>query len=307
PVGARYLAMSGAPIANVSGLEGIYWNPAGVDFSQNSANAIFSNRSYIADISINYVAASGRLGDIGSVGLSFRSFNIGDIHETTMDYPDGTGAIFNPTYFVLGLTYSKQLTDRIGVGANFNLVNETIDRVSATGFSFDFGVQYRDLLFVKGLDLGIVVKNYGSSMKFSGNALYRNVVDPNADRGPTYLLVDAATAELPSEIGIGLSYEYKLNEDNVLNFAAAFQNNNYTYDNYKFGAEYTFQKFLSVRGGYLMAPQASTNTPDIYEGVSFGAGINFKQFSGLDLTLDYAYVPVKYFDANHVFAISLGF
>ena len=307
PVGARYLAMSGAPIANVTGLEAIYWNPAGVDFSPNSANAIFSYRSYIADMNINYVAANGRLGDMGSVGLSFRSLNIGDIKETTMDQPDGTGATFSPTYFVLGLTYSKQLTDRIAIGANFNLINETIDRVSASGFSFDFGVQYRDMLEVPGLDLGVVVKNLGSPIKFSGNALFVNAEDPSANRGPTYLMVDAATAELPSEVAIGISYQRKFDEDNMIMIAGTFQNNNYTYDDYKIGAEYSYRNILFVRGGYLFSPQSTDNTPNIFQDYTLGVGLNFKQFSGIDLSVDYAYVPVKYFDANHVFAISFGF
>ena len=307
PVGARYLAMSGAPIANVTGLEAIYWNPAGLDFSPNSANAIFSYRSYIADMNINYVAANGRLGDFGSVGIAFRSLNIGDIKETTMDQPDGTGAIFSPTYFVLGLTYSKQLTDRIAIGANINLINETIDRVSASGFSFDFGVQYRDMLEVQGLDLGVVVKNLGSPIKFSGNALFVNVEDPNANRGPTYLAIDAATAELPSEIAIGLSYQRKFDEDNMVTVSGSFQNNNYTYDDYKIGAEYSYRNILFVRGGYLFSPQSTDNTPNIFQDYTLGLGLNFKQFSGIDLELDYAYVPVKYFDANHVFALSFGF
>jgi hypothetical protein len=307
PVGARYLAMSGAPIANVTGLEAIYWNPAGVDFSPNTANALFSYRSYIADMNISQAAACGRLGDLGTIGISFRSFNIGDINVTTMDQPDGTGATFSPTYFVLGLTYSKQLTDRIGIGVNLNLINETIDRVSASGFAFDFGVQYRDLLEVPGLHLGVVVKNLGSPMKYSGNGLFYSVTDPTASRGPTYLSVDAASAELPSEIVIGLTYQKKIDEENSVSISGAFQNNNYAYDDYKIGAEYSFKDIFYVRGGYLFSPQSTDSTPNIFQDYTLGAGLNLKQFSGMDLSVDYAYVPVKYFDANHVFSISLGF
>lgn len=307
PVGARYLALAGSPIANVTGLEAIYWNPAGVDFSPNSANALFAYRSYIADMNLNYIAASGKLGDLGSIGISFKSLNIGDINVTTMDQPDGTGQIFTPTYFVLGLTYSKQLTDRIGVGANFNLVNETIDRVSASTFSFDIGVQYRDMLQVPGLNLGVVVKNLGSPIKYDGNAMFVNAEAVGANRGPTYYKIDAATAELPSEIAIGLSYQRKIDEENSLTLSGSFVNNNYTYDDYKVGLEYTFKNIFYVRGGYLWSPQSTDNTPNIFQDYTLGAGFNLKEFSGLDLAVDYAYVPVKYFDANHVFSISFGF
>lgn len=307
PVGARYLSMVGAPIANVTGLEAIYWNPAGVDLSPSSANALFSYRSYIADMNMNYVAASGRLGDIGSIGISFRSLNIGDINVTTMDQPDGTGQIISPNYFILGLTYSKQLTDRVSVGANFNLISENIDRVSATAFSFDFGVQYRNLFEVNGLDLGVVVKNLGAPIQYDGNGLYITAEDPAADRGPTFYKFDAASAELPSEISIGLSYQRKLDEQNAVTISGAFQNNNYTYDDYKIGLEYSYRDIFFIRGGYLFSPQSNDNTPNIFQNYSVGAGLNLKEFSGIDLSVDYAYVPVKYFDANHVFSIAFGF
>lgn len=307
PVGAKYLSMAGASISYVKGLESIYWNPAGVDWSPNDANALFSYRSYIADMSMNFVAASGRLGDVGTFGVSFRSLNIGDINVTTMDQPDGTGQIISPTYFVLGLTYSKQLTDRISVGANFNLISETIDRAAASTFAFDFGVQYKDLFALPGFNLGVVVKNLGAPIKYDGNGLYVNANDPGSQRGPTFLKIDAASAELPSEIAIGLSYHRNIDNENSLTGSFSFQNNNYSYDDYKFGLEYSYKNFFSVRGGYLWAPQSDDNTPYIFQNYTLGVGLNLKEFSGLDLSLDYAYVPVKFFDANHVFALSFGF
>lgn len=307
PVGAKYLSLAGASISYVKGLESIYWNPAGVDLSTNDANALFSYRSYIADMSMNFVAASGRLGDIGTVGLSFRSLNIGDINVTTMDQPDGTGQIISPSYFVLGLTYSKQLTDRIAVGANLNLISETIDRANASAFAFDIGVQYSDLFQIPGFNLGVVVKNLGAPIKFDGNGLYVNAEDPNSQRGPTFLKIDAASAELPSEIAIGLSYHKNFDDENSLTGSFSFQNNNYSFDDYKFGLEYSYKNLLHLRGGYLWAPQSDDNTPNIFQNYTLGVGLNLKEFSGIDLSIDYAYVPVEFFDANHVFALSFGF
>ena len=307
PVGARYLAMGGAQIATVSGLEAIYWNPAGVDLSPTDANAIFSYRQYIADMNMDFVAVSGRIGSMGSIGLSFRSLNIGNINVTTMDQPDGTGQILNPNYFILGLTYSKQLTDRVSIGANFNLINESFGRVSGSTFSIDAGVEYNDLFSVSGLAVGVVVKNLGASMKYGGNALFKLAEDPNSDRGPTYYQMDAQASQLPSEVSIGVSYMKKLDDQNSLTVSGTFQNNNYTYDNYKVGLEYSYRNTFYVRGGYVATPQATSETPDIFQNYSLGAGVNLKQFSDIDLELDYAYVPVKYFTANNVFSLRLGF
>ncbi len=307
PVGARYLAMVGSPIASVTGLEAIYWNPAGIDFSPSDANALFSHRSYIADMNMVYAAVSGRLGDFGSVAVSFRSLNIGEINVTTMEQPDGTGQVINPNYFILGLTYSKKLTDRISIGFGLNLINESIDRVAASGFSFDFGVQYKDLFDVPGFALGVVVKNLGSSLEFDGNGLYVDGQSTIGVRGPTFLKIDAASAELPSEISLGLSYEKNFNEDNKITISTTFQNNNFTYDDYKIGLEYGFKDIFYLRGGYLFSPQSTDETPNIFQNYALGVGLNLKQFSNVDLSVDYAYLPVEFFDGNHVFAISFGF
>ncbi len=307
PIGARYLAMSGSAISNVSGLEAIYWNPAGVDLSATDANAMFSYRQYIADMSMNFAAVSGRLGELGSIGLSFRSLNIGDIPVTTMDQPDGTGQIISPSYFVLGLTYSKRLTDRISIGANFNIINESIDRVNATGFSFDFGVEYNNLFSIPGFAVGVVVKNLGPTMTFSGNGLFIQANDPSSQRGPTFYEFSASSADLPSEIGIGLSYRKQFDEENAVMVSGTFQNNNYTYDDYKIGLEYNFKELLYVRGGYLYTPQSTDATPNVWQNYTLGVGVNTKSFSNINLSVDYAYVPAKYFDANNVFSLSFGF
>jgi Type IX secretion system protein PorV len=307
PVGARYLGLSGSAIATVSGLEAIYWNPAGVDLSLNDANAMFSYRQYIADMSMNFAAVSGRLGDLGSIGLSFRSLSIGDIPVTTMDQPDGTGQIITPSYFVLGLTYSKRLTDRVSIGTNFNIISETIDKASATGFSFDFGVEYNNLFDVQGFAVGVAVKNLGPTMAFTGNGTYVAATDPNASRGLTYYKFDASTAELPSEIGIGLSYLRQFDEQNSVQVSATFQNNNFAYDDYRFGAEYNFKNLLYVRAGYLASFQSNDLVPNIWQNYTLGVGVNTKEFSSVDLSVDYAYVPAKYFDANNVFSLRFGF
>jgi hypothetical protein len=153
----------------------------------------------------------------------------------------------------------------------------------------------------------VVVKNLGAPIKYDGNGLYVNAEDPNAQRGPTFLKIDAASAELPSEISIGLSYQRNIDDGNSLTGSFAFQNNNYAYDDYKLGLEYSYKNLLHLRFGYLTSPQADDNTPNIFQKYTLGVGLNLKVFSGLDLSVDYAYVPVKFFDANHVIALSFGF
>ncbi len=306
PVGSRYVATGGSFIATATGLEAIYFNPAGVDLQSSDANMMFSYRSYIADIHMSYFAVSAKFG-FGSVAVSLRSLSFGNIPITTMNFPDGTGGTFNPTYFVLGLTYSKQLTDRISVGVNINLISESFDRVSASTAAMDFGVQYRNLFSVPGLAIGVTVKNLGFPMKYGGPGLWKQATDPKSARGLTFYEVGAQSYNLPSTMSIGLSYTKSLDDMNKIGIAGTFANNNYSYDNYSLGLEYSYNNLIFVRGGYLFSPQATSNVPNIFQNFAAGFGVNLKNVNGMDITFDYAYIPVKYFTANNAFTVKIGF
>lgn len=307
PIGSRYLAMSGSAVSLAVGLEAIYWNPAGVALSESNANAMFSYRKYFAGMTMNFLAVSTSLGDLGTFAFSFRSLDVGNINVTTLDQPDGTGEIISPSNFVIGFTYSKRLTDRVSVGTNFNLINDSWGKVKASGVSFDAGVQYRDLFDIPNLSVGVAIKNLGGSIKYDGSALYVQATDPNTNRGPTFLKIATQSAELPSELSIGLAYSKEIDAENTLSFAGSFVNNNFSYDEYRFGMEYSFKDIAYLRAGYLFSPQTTAKTPNIFENYSFGFGLNFKSFIGMDIVLDYAYIPVKFFDTNHSFTLRFGF
>ena len=55
PVGARSIATGGAFLSSVTGLEALYYNPAGLSQGKGT-EAMFSFTSYLADININYFA-----------------------------------------------------------------------------------------------------------------------------------------------------------------------------------------------------------------------------------------------------------
>src|ERR1041384_5703275 len=279
PVGARDIAMGGASIATTSGIDAIYWNPAGLARSPFGATAMFSHMTYIADIPVNYVA----------VGASFAGF--------------GT----------LGLTYSRQLAENISIGVTTNLISERIDRVSATGFGFNAGVQYSGLGNVPGLNIGVAVKNVGPQMKFDGSALLQPGTVADSRQG--FYKVDAASFDLPSTIEIGASYTTKFSEDNGLTFVSLFENNNFSADEYKVGAEYAFRDNFFLRAGWDLVSSQSDESLTSIAGVdkstylfggTAGAGVH-SAVGDLDVTVDYAYRAVKFLDGSHTITLKLGF
>jgi len=303
PVGPRGIAMGEANVATSYGLEALFWNPAGVAKMNNSSQVIFSHMSYIADIGVEYGAVAANFEDFGAVAFSIKALSIGDIPVTTTQNPDGTGATFSPTMVVAGLSYSRQLTDRISVGLTGNFISETMADVSASGIAFNVGVIYDNLADLSGLSIGVVLKNIGTQMTYSGTGLLALADVQTLNRPPQYYKVDAAPFELPSNFQLAAGYKPVLDEMNSLQFSGVYQNNNFSGDEGKLGAEYGYNNTFFVRAGYQFALQESDNY--IY-GFTAGAGINY-DIQGFDIKVDYAFRDTKYFDGSHIFAITLGF
>jgi hypothetical protein len=312
PIGAQGIALSGSNIATTNGLDALYWNPAGIASMANSVTAEFSHMNYIADIGVEYGAVGINFEGFGIIALDVKSLNIGNIPVTTNDQPDGTGQTFTPQFLVAGATYAKQLTDRISIGLTFHYISETIAQVSASGFAVNAGVQYRDMGDISGLNFGLVIKNIGPQMSFGGPGLLVSASPVGSEstrsdaflRAPNFYSINASAFDLPSSIDIGLGYALNFDDVNALQLSGTFENNNFSGDLYDVGAEYGYNKMFFARAGYSISPK-NQDENYIY-GFTAGAGISY-DLGGIDLKVDYAYRSVKYFDANHVFEISLGF
>lgn len=305
PVGPRGIAMGESNIATSYGVESLFWNPAGVAKMSNSTDVMFSHMNYIADIGVEYGAVAVNFEGFGVLSLSVKSLSIGDILITTTTDPDGLGgAVFSPQNLTAGISYSRELTERIAIGVTANLITETISQVSATGVAFNVGVVYRDLANINGLSMGVVLKNLGPQMKYDGPGLLTLAsVDAQA-RSPQYYKIDSAPFNLPSSFEIGLGYKPVLDDVNSLQFSGNFMNNNFSADEYKLGAEYGYNNMFFARLGYQMAPKL--DKADYLYGFTAGVGLNL-DLGGIGVKVDYAYRDTQYFDGNHVFALTLGF
>ncbi len=304
PVGARGLATGGAFVSNLTGLESVYYNPAGLDVLPG-AEVMFSYMNYIADINVSYFGVSTSLGDIGSIALTIKTFDFGDIPLTTSDFPDGDGRTYSPSFFTFGLTYSKLITDRISIGTNFKLISESIQNTSANGFAIDFGVQYK---FDQQLSIGAALMNIGSNMQYAGPELQQRSdisgSNPGSPDGSFEIVSEGF--QIPSYFQLSVSYDYNINEQNNLIFGSAFIANNSLEDNFRFGLEYGFINTFFLRGGY------SLSVGDEFEnsifGFTVGAGIAYDLGGDLGIVFDYAFREVKEFpSSNHMFTVKMVF
>jgi opacity protein-like surface antigen len=302
PVGARSIATGGAFMPIVDGVESIYYNPAGLD-RMNGSEAMFSYMNYVADINLAYVAIGAQLGDLGSLAISYKTLDFGDIPVTTFELPDGTGETYSPSFIVAGLTYSKVLTDRVSAGFTFKIIHEGIMNTSADGVALDFGVQYK---FKSNFGIGATVKNIGSNMAYSGEDLKVKTEIPNTaySSGTGVYEVDTEEFQIPSYFELSVSYKYDIDEQNNLAMASFFRNNNNLEDLMGLGLEYAFINTFYLRGGYNFLLE--NNSESVFD-FTVGAGVDYEMASGINLTFDYAYRNVKEFPtANHIMTFKIG-
>lgn len=305
PVGARGLALNSANVAGLSGVESIFYNPAGLGKMAGNVETMFSYMNYIADINLVYAAAGVDLSEIGTLAFTLKALDFGDIPVTTVERPEGTGYTFSPSFTVIGLSYANFLTERIKAGVTFNLVSESIMNTSATAFAIDVGIQYNQFAYVNGLQLGVVLKNFGPQSAFTGSDLIRTADDPNTLRGNQFYQIEAAKFELPSQLILGFAYEKNLDEQFSSMITTSFQNNNFSNDEYKIGAEVGYQDIIFLRGGYSYVSEASDNQDENIFGPTMGLGLNIS--GDINMTIDYAYRFMEYFDDNQLFSLKVIF
>ena len=304
PVGSRGTALGGAIGADVYGTEAIFYNPAGVSMVEGT-EAMFSHLSYFADMDLNYFAVTRSFEDIGSFGFSAKVLSVGDITKTTVDAstPEGTGEVYNPTLAVIGVTYSRIMTDRVAFGVTGNIIHESVDRASAKGVAFDFGVNY-DTKW-KGLTLGFVIKNIGPEMRYSGAGFEYDVQAPGTSpvvSPQKTFTAQSAQFELPSWISFNAAMDFLNMEQNRATFFGEFQSNNFSKDLYRAGAEYAFDEKYFLRAGYTI----DSDQEDYLYGMTFGAGF-IVTLGETDVTFEYSWNETEYFDNNQYFTGKINF
>jgi hypothetical protein len=309
PVGARGIALGSSYSAGISGLNAIYYNPAGLSASKHAAEATFSHMQSFGDMGVDYAAVGAQFQGFGYLAFSVKSLSFGDIDLTDERNPDGTGATWSPTFVALGLTYSRALTDRIRAGVTGYFISEDLYRVSASAAVFDIGVQYQGLAGMRGLSLGVTLRHLGGNMTYTGPGLTRLADESDAKRDPQLLRLEAAGFSMPTSLELAASYAQTFADIHALTVSGSFENNNFLSDQYRVGVEYGFKNFFFLRGSYNLAGEGFNDAfgESAYQyGAAFGAGVNFDS-GDLAIGVDYAYRDMAVFDGNHVITVNLGF
>lgn len=300
--GARSIGMGSASVGVTNDVSSIYWNPAGLTKAEG-VQIMFDHTMWIADIRYNFLAASYNLGDLGTVGVSFLSSNIGEMKVTTVEQPNGTGETFSANDMSISLAYAIQLTDRFAIGFNPKFIYQGIWKMSATAFALDLGVQY-----VTPFDdavLAMSISNFGTKMQLLGNS---NLVlydpDPfgtgNNGKIPAYL--ETNSWSLPLNFRVGISYQPLKMQEHGLLIGVDASHPSDDYESINIGIEYSYNDFVFIRGGYK-----SLFLQDAEEKFTAGFGLKKELLGNVAIKIDYAYQDFGRFSDIQKFTLSIIF
>ena len=317
PVGAHGIALNGANLATVSGVDALYFNPAGASNFDKSFETVVADMSYLGGINVNYVALVGNTGKAGVFGFSVKTFDFGDIAVTSAENTEGTGETFSPDFMTVGATWSKALADRMRFGVNLKFVQERILSTSASGFGVDMGVQYS--FSNRPIKIGVMLSNLGSKMQYAGSDLEQKHIPDDTGEGTlneSFQIISEGF-EMPAELNMSVSYEVIPN----LSLMASFNNNSFTTNQTSLGGEYNLAFGTSSVwvGGAVALGSVDDEQPDDISsgdwteytgsnfGATFGAGINYP-IGGMVVSLEMAQrTVVDYFENNMVYSIKIAF
>lgn len=309
---ARSSGLNSLGVANVTGLEAIFLNPAGLSFINKLQVAVAHTR-YLSTtgISINQGGFAAKMGKNGTIGFNLMLLDFGSIPLTTSSQPEGLNVSFKPSFMNIGLSYAHRF-DKISTALTARFVSESVANASASGFCFDAGVQY-----VTGpndnVRFGLSLKNIGTEMSFGGDGLSflaRPSNTPTSNPGAISIDRRANGYNLPSQLNIGGSYDFLLGEsrEHRLTAVAAFIANSFDYDNIGAGVEYAFKNMFMLRSGYRYRMGGSSET-SVNNGLSAGASIQvpLSNDKKQNISVDYSYRHTERFNGTHTFGMSLNF
>lgn len=283
-VGSRAVGMGGAFVAVANDVSALYWNPAGISRIARP-EAVFERVEWLADISFNYLGVVIPFGRWGTAGVFLDAMSVPKMAVRTVDYPDGTGEMFDATSYAVGLSYAFSLTDRFSIGLTGKYIEERIWHEKSHSVAFDIGTLYKTNF--NGLRIGATISNFGPSLTMDGSDLiiYYDAdvsIDGNNDRIMGKLITDEWP--LPLNMQFGIAYDLLTTKFIKMTVAAdAFHPINNS-ESVNTGTEIAILDLLFIRAGYQAIGQTDTE-----EGLTLGGGLRYKMFGQSYIKFDYAF------------------
>lgn len=303
-VGARAEALGGAFVAIADDPSALYWNPAGIT-QIRSISLQVTKTDWFVNTDFSALDLIVPLPSFGSaLGFHIAMLDYGDNPVRTVFRPEGTGETYSASDFVAGLYFAMSITDRVSTSLGVKYFQQSIWHVSGSAVGFDLSILFQTPL--QGLKLGGTISNLGPEFGLSGRDL-TNIMDIDG-RKPIFLNNDnvpinlaTETYGLPLLFRFGIAYKYDLSDMNSITLATNLNHPNNNVETVDLGAEAKIFDLFYLRGGYQSL--FSTNAEN---GLTLGAGINYKVLDVATFTIDYSWSDWGVLSSVNRFSIGIS-
>ncbi len=275
--GPRGVGMGEAVVGASTGIEAVYWNPAGLR-TITRPTLLLAYGTWPADISHQFMAYAMPTSFVpGIFAVSVTALQMDPMVIRTADSPDGVGVMFDPGDLAIGLTYARIFTDKFSAGGTLKWFHSGLADLSVLGepglqdyyvegFVGDFGTLY-DTGF-QSLKIGLMIQNMGPEVT------YDNVPVP-----------------LPATFKFGISMNIFETPGQAITVAAEFRHPSDTSEKILVGAEYNLRQLYFLRAGY------KSNFDE--ESFTAGGGVRVGVGSFGDIGVDYSYSDFGHLGGVH--------
>lgn len=253
---ARIAGMGDAFTAVSNGMDGIVWNPAGLTKVDRFGYS-FGYTQWLVDSRFVTGSLAYNTGRWGVLGVSFVSFALPDMIETTTQQPDGTGNMVDSGDLAVGVVYAYQLTDKLSAAASLRYVQSVLGYETLSAVS----VNVSSLMYTgfQSLRIGMNMKNLGGEQE-----------------------IVSEKSEMPLVFHTGIAMEVFGNLGDPISLTGSFEGAFFTdrEQRWNLGGELWIQNMVALRAGYKFKYDAET--------WSVGAGLK-GTFGGRSIALDVSY------------------
>ncbi len=269
-ISPRGSALGDALISTVQGAEATYYNSAALPL-QKRTDIVLNHTQWFAGIKHDFAAVAMNFDDYGSLGISFTGLYTDEMKVTTPLQPEGTGETFYSANYRIGLSYARNLTDRVTIGTTISYITMSLYKdFSANAVSVDIATLY--VSDFHGFRFGMQIANFGSNIQYVNESF-----------------------PLPTNFTFGMGINALEFENHTTLLSFSLMKPNEGAPQASMGVEWNFQGMLFLRGGYRI-----NNTVANY---SFGVGVKGNVL-GYSLRFDYSFS--NYIILNTVHRFGLG-
>lgn len=197
-----------------------YWNLSKLAMAEQEAGVSITYtpwlKDLVPDIFLAYISGYAKFGEEDNknqaVSFGLRYFNLGSINYTNVDaQPIGTG---NPREFAFDIGYSRKLSDNLAIGVAGKVIHSNIINGAANqnGSTYKPGTS-------AAVDLGMFYTKEFKANEQTGLASSINAGLSLTNLGNKMSYGSGRKDFLPTNLGLGVAYNYNIDEFNKITFA----------------------------------------------------------------------------------------